>query len=102
MRSKDKFTPQNASDHWNASSCGNQSWSAALTGCSLDTLTWRLPGVSQLFFLIQALVIWTLFTLQFGRRLKEYLFVLKSAGMWGHSREHGHSQRETGSTRLSH
>lgn len=43
-------------------------------------MTWRLPGVNQLYFLIQALVIWPLFTLQFGGRLKEYLLVLKSAG----------------------
>lgn len=48
-----------------------------------------MPGVNQLFSLIQALVICPLFTLQFGRRLKEYLFVLKSAGMWEHSREYG-------------
>lgn len=61
-----------------------------------------MPGVNQLFFLIQALVIWPLSALQFGRRLKEYLTVLKSAGMWEHSREHGHPQRQTGPTRLSH
>lgn len=103
---KDKFTPQNAACHWNARGSGNQSWFAhmaqgAFTGRSLDTLTWRLPGVNKSFYLIHALVIWTLFPLQFGKRLEEYLFVLKSAGMWGRSREQGHSQRETRSARLS-
>lgn len=66
----------------------------AFTGCSLDTLTWRLPGVNKPFFLIHALVIRTLFPLQFGKRLKEYLFVLKSAGIRECSREQGRSQRE--------
>jgi len=103
---KDKFAPQNAICHCNARGSGNQSWSAhmaqgAFTGCSLDTLTWRLSGVNKPFFLIHALVIWTLFPLQFGKRLKEYPFMLKSAGIWGCSREQGHSQTEIRSARLS-
>lgn len=44
---------------------------------------------------------WTWFPPQSGKRLKEYLLVLKSGGCWGHSREQEHPQCETGSTRLS-